>query len=212
MRNYETFVNIGFSQGSIIQDPVIVGSYSKRHRQELVRGICGFLSVEWLSLLCWPGMSLAMATERLSHDVELKKQLVGNAVYHNTKLFTGNDRDFTDLFDDVYQRFIYRDLHSIITNPSDLLYELTRALMEAPCVVLTLRLRNGGEHMVAVGRSYGMTGIFDPNVGLINLQNNSGFDGEILNAMFRFHGVREVDVDILLRTVLIPAPHTVIYH
>lgn len=212
MRNYETFVNISFSQGSIILDPGIVGNYSKRHRQELARGICGFFSVEWLSLLCWSGMSLTMATERLYQDVEIKKQLVGNAVYHNAKRFTGNDRDFTELFDDVYQRFIYSDLYSNITNPSALLYELTRALMEASCVVLTLRLRNGGEHMVAVGRAYGMTGIFDPNVGLINLQNNSGFDGEILNAMFRYYDVMVVDVDILQRTALIPAPHTVIRH
>ncbi|EGM2645690.1 hypothetical protein IRP70_004890 [Salmonella enterica] len=210
MSNYKTLVNIRFNQGDITLNQRLVGRYSQRQQQELAVGICGIISVEWLSLLCFSGMSLCAAVERLSNDVKLKKQSIRNVVYHNEKIFSGNDRDFTELFDDIYNRFIYSNLHSNISNSNTLLDKVNLALRESSYVVLVLHLRNGEEHMVAVGRSWGRTGIFDPNVGLINLSDNIAFYGFILNEMFQYYDINVVDVDILRRTPLIPAPHTVI--
>ncbi|ENS1097953.1 hypothetical protein [Escherichia coli] len=210
MSNYKTLVTTRFNQGDIILNPSLVSRYSQAQRHALARGICGILSIEWLSLLCWSNMSINMATERLSNDIRLQEQSIRNAVYHNKKILAGYDSDFSELFNDIYQRFNYSNLNSNINNPKILFNEINNDLMQDSYAVLVLYKRNGEEHMVAVGRSFGMTGIFDPNVGLIKLHHNIEFDGEILNEMFRFYNVSVVDVDILRRTALTPAPHTVI--
>ncbi|MGV3346188.1 hypothetical protein ACGVWS_10750, partial [Enterobacteriaceae bacterium LUAb1] len=130
-------------------------------------------------------------------NTELKKQSVRHAVRHNEQVGLDRNREFSDIFDDIYNQFRYGNLYSDISNSSDLLHHINIVLDRYPYLLLVLHRRYSSEHMIAVSRAGGSAGIFDPNVGFITLHNNIQRNGEILNAMFKYYNVEKVDIDHL---------------